>query len=84
MRTTKTTEVIEEFDEQGRVVRRTTTTTEEKEEGTPPITYPWTYTTPYYADATSTTTTATINTCHHTDAADSISGTCSGCESVMG
>lgn len=83
MRTTKTTEVIEEFDEQGRVVRRTTTTTEEKEEGVSQITYPWTYPTPYCTGSTSTTT-ATINTCHHTDAADSLSGTCSGCESVMG
>ena len=83
MRTTKTTEVIEEFDEQGRVVRRTTTTTEEKEEGTPTITYPWTYPTPYYADSTSTTT-ATSNACHHTDAADSLSSTCGGCETAMG
>ena len=37
MRTTKTTEVIEEFDEQGRVVRRVTTTTEETENGPTPL-----------------------------------------------
>ena len=37
MRTTKTTEVIEEFDEQGRVVRRTTTTTEETEGSPAPL-----------------------------------------------
>lgn len=78
MRTTKTTEVIEEFDEQGRVVRRTTTTTEEREEGAPSITYPW-YNTIYDNGnwATKATATQDINVtldgCATT--ADSISGT---------
>ena len=76
MRTTKTTEVIEEFDEQGRVVRRTTTTTEETENDTQTInTYPWTYADHTGTGCWSTTTTTNIN---NADAADPFSTTVSG------
>lgn len=77
MRTTKITEVIEEFDEQGRVVRRTTTTTEETENDTQTITTTpsWLYTTPCGSGGWATTTTTDIN---HTDAADCASTTVSG------
>ena len=76
MRTTKTTEVIEEFDEQGRVVRRTTTTTEETENDTQAInTYPWTYVDHSGTGGWSTTTTTKTN---HADATDSASTTVSG------
>lgn len=76
MRTTKTTEVIEEFDEQGRVVRRTTTTTEETENDTQTATtYPWSYMTRCGNGGWATTTTTDIN---RTDAADCASTTVSG------
>ena len=72
MRTTKTTEVIEEFDEQGRVVRRTTTTTEETENDTQTInTYPWSNGTGGWG----TTTTTNID---YANAADRASTTVSG------
>lgn len=76
MRTTKTTEVIEEFDEQGRVVRRTTTTTEETENDTQTITtYPWSYMTQCGNGDLTTKTTTNIN---YADAADCVSTTVSG------
>ena len=76
MRTTKTTEVIEEFDEQGRVVCRTTTTTEETENNTQTVTtYPWSYMTQCGNGGWTTTTTTNINRC---DAAEEASTTASG------
>ena len=75
MRTTKTTEVIEEFDEQGRVVRRTTTTTEETENGASPVTYPWTYNPLDSGNWSATTTTANITPA---DIADKLTATATG------
>lgn len=80
MRTTKTTEVIEEFDEQGRVVRRTTTTTEETENDTQTInTYPWTYVDHINTGGWRTTTTTNTNRADATDSASTtVSGSCDG------